>query len=364
MQLARAPLAAGDRRRRRGARPGRARDRAQRVLQRPRPAAPRRPPRAREQPHRRPRHRGRRRRPICRSSRTRSASAPTRSSPSRSTRPCSTTTSSARRPARTVSSRYRDPARRRLQRLGRPLPRRDRRRGASRSSGIDLDAFALLRALARASAAGRGPTRRADGGRRGRDRPRPDDARDLRRHDVPVHARARVGHRERRPRALPRAQGDRRAGRRAPPRRLARARVEHAYAAGAGHGASSPPTSSRRELQTLVRELVSSIRFYGSQEGAAPVRSLVVSGSLVDVPGFAARLGADLGVTVTAADPFGRVETRRRRRAARRLGRRAASPSDSGSRTDMRAVNLLPPDRPVTAAASRPRHELRRKPGS
>jgi Tfp pilus assembly PilM family ATPase len=65
----------------------------------------------------------------------------------------------------------------------------------------------------------------------------------------------------------------------------------------------------RRELQTLLRELVSSIRFYGSQEGAPSVRSLVFAGSLVDVPGLVARLGADLGVSVAAADPLGRVET-------------------------------------------------------
>jgi Tfp pilus assembly PilM family ATPase len=80
------------------------------------------------------------------------------------------------------------------------------------------------------------------------------------------------------------------------------------YAAGVGMSAMSPADVVRRELQTLERELVSSIRFYGSQDGAAPVRGLVVAGALVDIPGFAARLGSDLGVPVTAADPFGRVE--------------------------------------------------------
>jgi type IV pilus assembly protein PilM len=79
-------------------------------------------------------------------------------------------------------------------------------------------------------------------------------------------------------------------------------------AGGVGMSAMSPADIVRRELQTLERELVSSIRFYGSQEGAAPVRGLVVSGGLVDIPGFAERLSTDLGVPVTAADPFGRVE--------------------------------------------------------
>jgi type IV pilus assembly protein PilM len=64
----------------------------------------------------------------------------------------------------------------------------------------------------------------------------------------------------------------------------------------------------RRELQTLVRELNSSIRFYGSQPGATPVVGLVVSGSLADLPGFARRLGADLSMPVGPADPFSRVE--------------------------------------------------------
>lgn len=63
-----------------------------------------------------------------------------------------------------------------------------------------------------------------------------------------------------------------------------------------------------RELPVLVRELQSSIRFYESQPGATPVRGLVVSGSLVDVPGFAKRLGSDLGLPVSPADPFSRVE--------------------------------------------------------
>ncbi len=38
------------------------------------------------------------------------------------------------------------------------------------------------------------------------------------------------------------------------------------------------------------------------------MRGLVVSGSLVDIPGFARRLGADLGMPVSPADPFSRVE--------------------------------------------------------
>jgi len=78
---------------------------------------------------------------------------------------------------------------------------------------------------------------------------------------------------------------------------------------GTGPGMGLQPADVvRRELQTLERELVSSIRFYGSQEGVPPVRSLVVSGTLVEIPGFTGRLSADLGVPVSAADPYTRVE--------------------------------------------------------
>jgi Tfp pilus assembly PilM family ATPase len=73
-------------------------------------------------------------------------------------------------------------------------------------------------------------------------------------------------------------------------------------------GPPQPAEVVARELQTLVRELQSSIRFYGSQPAAAPVTALIVSGTLVDIPGFARRLSADLGIEVTAADPYARVE--------------------------------------------------------
>ena len=75
-----------------------------------------------------------------------------------------------------------------------------------------------------------------------------------------------------------------------------------------GFGAVEPADVVRRELQTLARELLSSIRFYGSQPGAAPVQSVVVSGTLVELPGFLRRLSSDLSLPVTSADPFGRVE--------------------------------------------------------
>ncbi len=75
---------------------------------------------------------------------------------------------------------------------------------------------------------------------------------------------------------------------------------------------SPPPAQLRdivgRELLILVRELHSSFRFYGSQPDALPVGELLISGSLADVPGFANTLAGQLGSSVGTADPFARVE--------------------------------------------------------
>lgn len=73
-------------------------------------------------------------------------------------------------------------------------------------------------------------------------------------------------------------------------------------------GPPNPADVVQRELNTLSRELQSSVRFYGSQPGSAPVTQLIVSGALADIPGFVTKLGVDLGLSVTPADPFSRVE--------------------------------------------------------
>jgi Tfp pilus assembly PilM family ATPase len=76
----------------------------------------------------------------------------------------------------------------------------------------------------------------------------------------------------------------------------------------ASQGMPTPAAVVGREMQTLIRELQSSMRFYASQPGAVPVGSLVVSGALADIPGFVKRLGTNLNISTSAADPFGRVE--------------------------------------------------------
>jgi type IV pilus assembly protein PilM len=78
--------------------------------------------------------------------------------------------------------------------------------------------------------------------------------------------------------------------------------------------AGAPPTRARvqelvdRELHALLRELQSSFRFYQSQPDARRIGEILVSGPLADLPDFAKVLGGRLGSPVEVADPFARVE--------------------------------------------------------
>ena len=64
----------------------------------------------------------------------------------------------------------------------------------------------------------------------------------------------------------------------------------------------------RYELQSLVRELLSSLRFYQSQEGSLPIGDILLAGGTSTIPGFADELSRELGISVRLADPFVRVE--------------------------------------------------------
>lgn len=66
--------------------------------------------------------------------------------------------------------------------------------------------------------------------------------------------------------------------------------------------------AARFELQTLVRELLSSLRFYQAQPGSLAIGDLLVSGGMAQMPGFADELEAQLGVRAQLADPLVRVK--------------------------------------------------------
>jgi type IV pilus assembly protein PilM len=64
----------------------------------------------------------------------------------------------------------------------------------------------------------------------------------------------------------------------------------------------------KSELQSLVRELLSSLRFYQSQPGSLDIGEILVSGGTVAIPGFVSELERELGVKMTVADPLVRLD--------------------------------------------------------
>jgi type IV pilus assembly protein PilM len=67
--------------------------------------------------------------------------------------------------------------------------------------------------------------------------------------------------------------------------------------------------AARYELQTLVRELLSSLRFYQSQPGSLAIGEIVLAGGTAEMAGLAEELECELGIGVKIADPLSRVET-------------------------------------------------------
>ncbi len=63
----------------------------------------------------------------------------------------------------------------------------------------------------------------------------------------------------------------------------------------------------RYELQSLVRELLSSLRFYQSQPGSLDIGEILVSGGTTSIPGLVAELERELGVKMVVGDPLSRV---------------------------------------------------------
>jgi len=63
-----------------------------------------------------------------------------------------------------------------------------------------------------------------------------------------------------------------------------------------------------RELQSFARELVSSLRFYQNQPGSLGIGELVLTGGTAHLPGFADELNRLIGVRVRVGDPLNRVE--------------------------------------------------------
>ena len=65
--------------------------------------------------------------------------------------------------------------------------------------------------------------------------------------------------------------------------------------------------AARRQLQTFARELVSSLQYYQNQPGSLGISEIVLTGGTTHLVGLSAELERLIGVPVRVADPFARV---------------------------------------------------------
>ena len=68
----------------------------------------------------------------------------------------------------------------------------------------------------------------------------------------------------------------------------------------------------RLELQTFARELVSSLHFYQNQTGSLAIGTIILTGGTAHMPGLAAELQRLIGVKVRVGDPLRRLKTAKR----------------------------------------------------
>jgi type IV pilus assembly protein PilM len=68
----------------------------------------------------------------------------------------------------------------------------------------------------------------------------------------------------------------------------------------------------RKAVQTFARELVSSLQYYQNQPGSLGIGEIVVSGGTAHLPGLAAELEGLIGVRVRVGDPLARMKVSKR----------------------------------------------------
>jgi type IV pilus assembly protein PilM len=76
----------------------------------------------------------------------------------------------------------------------------------------------------------------------------------------------------------------------------------------------------RRQLQTFARELVSSLQFYQNQPNSLGIGEIVITGGTTHLAGLAEELQRLIGVRVTVGDPLSRVTLGRKVRETEQLG--------------------------------------------
>ena len=75
-----------------------------------------------------------------------------------------------------------------------------------------------------------------------------------------------------------------------------------------------------RQLQTFARELVSSLQFYQNQPGSLGIGEIVITGGTAHLAGLAEELQKLIGVRVTVGDPLTRVRLGRKVRETEQVG--------------------------------------------
>jgi len=78
--------------------------------------------------------------------------------------------------------------------------------------------------------------------------------------------------------------------------------------------------AARAQLQSFARELVSSLQFYQNQPGSLGIGEIVLTGGTTHLPGFAAELERLIGVPVRVGDPLSRVKVSKRFRESEQTG--------------------------------------------
>jgi type IV pilus assembly protein PilM len=79
--------------------------------------------------------------------------------------------------------------------------------------------------------------------------------------------------------------------------------------------------AARRQIHTFARELVSSLQFYQAQPGSLGIGEIVLTGGTAHLPGFAEDLERLMGVIVRIGDPLARI----------RVSKRVGEPEQLGS---------------------------------
>jgi type IV pilus assembly protein PilM len=76
----------------------------------------------------------------------------------------------------------------------------------------------------------------------------------------------------------------------------------------------------RRQLQSFARELVSSLQFYQNQPGSLGIGEIVLTGGTAHLPGLAEELERLIGVHVRIGDPFARLKVGKRFAGTEQIG--------------------------------------------